>query len=214
MGRIAKVEVKGVIEYDDHIPKKEIHDWVNICPFPWRDVKVIIESRSKFPARKGSSFERQFCKQLSLWVSGGVDSDIYWRTTGSGGWSTKKGSPLQLGDVTCFPEKQKDYGWLLDYASIELKNMSLSLGSLFKIPFQFIEILINKLHKAGVVRIPFVIMKSEGVMITLSPSVVARRLNIAHMVFNEVFAIFNFEDLLQICPTEVFNVFKLLMENT
>lgn len=37
---------------------------------------------------KGSSFERQICKALSLWVSNGEREDLYWRSAMSGGRAT------------------------------------------------------------------------------------------------------------------------------
>lgn len=55
--------------------------------------------------QKGSAFERQICKELSLWVSSGKDQDIFWRSAMSGGRSTvalKKGTKLssQAGDIS------------------------------------------------------------------------------------------------------------------
>jgi hypothetical protein len=41
--------------------------------------------------RKGSSFERRICKELSLWWSGGERDDIFWRTAGSGARATVRG---------------------------------------------------------------------------------------------------------------------------
>lgn len=35
-------------------------------------------------SRKGSAFERWFCRELSLWWSEGKDDDLFWRTAGSG----------------------------------------------------------------------------------------------------------------------------------
>jgi len=54
--------------------------------------------------QKGSAFERDICKRLSLWVSGGVDQDLFWRSAMSGGRATlarKKGVTLnrQAGDI-------------------------------------------------------------------------------------------------------------------
>ena len=37
---------------------------------------------------KGSSFEREICKQLSYWWSDGERDDIFWRTSGSGARAT------------------------------------------------------------------------------------------------------------------------------
>lgn len=37
---------------------------------------------------KGASFEREFCRQLSLWYSSGESKDEFWRTPNSGGKAT------------------------------------------------------------------------------------------------------------------------------
>ncbi len=54
---------------------------------------------------KGSSFERELCTQLSLWISGGKRSDLLWRSAMSGGRATvraKKGEKIrtQAGDIS------------------------------------------------------------------------------------------------------------------
>lgn len=41
-------------------------------------------------ANKGSSFEREICKELSLWWTDGDRDDIFWRTAGSGGRATNR----------------------------------------------------------------------------------------------------------------------------
>lgn len=41
--------------------------------------------------RKGSSFERNTCRALSLWLSEGTDGDWFWRTAASGGRATIRG---------------------------------------------------------------------------------------------------------------------------
>jgi hypothetical protein len=38
--------------------------------------------------QKGSQFERDVCRELSLWVSHGKQEDVYWRSAMSGGRST------------------------------------------------------------------------------------------------------------------------------
>lgn len=53
---------------------------------------------------KGSAFERELCKQLSLWISHGIRDDLYWRSATSGGRATvhgKKGKGLEhvAGDI-------------------------------------------------------------------------------------------------------------------
>lgn len=55
---------------------------------------------------KGATFEREVCKKLSLWVSGGKQEDVFWRSAMSGGRSTvaaRKGKRLaaQAGDISC-----------------------------------------------------------------------------------------------------------------
>jgi hypothetical protein len=55
---------------------------------------------------KGSSFEREICVKLSLWMSKGKQEDIFWRSAMSGGRSTvsfNKGKRLaaQAGDISC-----------------------------------------------------------------------------------------------------------------
>lgn len=59
--------------------------------------------------KKGSSFEREICKALSLWVSRGRREDLFWRSAMSGGRATvarKRGANLaaQAGDITATHE--------------------------------------------------------------------------------------------------------------
>lgn len=54
---------------------------------------------------KGSAFERQFCKELSLWFSGGRSDGWFWRTAGSGARATnrrKKGKKTASSDGDIF----------------------------------------------------------------------------------------------------------------
>lgn len=39
---------------------------------------------------KGSAYERDFCKRLSLWFSGNRRDDIFWRSQNSGGRATQR----------------------------------------------------------------------------------------------------------------------------
>jgi len=55
--------------------------------------------------QKGSTFEREMCKKLSLWVSEGKHDDLFWRSAMSGGRATvraKKGQTTASGhgDIT------------------------------------------------------------------------------------------------------------------
>ncbi len=53
---------------------------------------------------KGASFEREICRKLSLWVTGGRREDCFWRSAMSGGRATvarKRGKDVQQsGDIT------------------------------------------------------------------------------------------------------------------
>jgi hypothetical protein len=55
---------------------------------------------------KGASFEREICVKLSLWVSGGKNEDLFWRSAMSGGRATvahkSRGAKLDAhaGDIT------------------------------------------------------------------------------------------------------------------
>lgn len=42
-------------------------------------------------ASKGSAFERAFCKELSLWWTGGERDDVFWRSSNSGGRAKVRG---------------------------------------------------------------------------------------------------------------------------
>ena len=73
---------------------------------------------------KGSSFEREICKKLSLWWTYGERDDVYWRTAGSGARAkvrSKTGETTfgQHGDV----QATDPFGQpLIDLCSIELKR--------------------------------------------------------------------------------------------
>jgi hypothetical protein len=61
--------------------------------------------------QKGAGFEREICKLLSLWVSGGKQVDLFWRSAMSGGRATvqhAKGVMVrQAGDICAVaPEGQ------------------------------------------------------------------------------------------------------------
>lgn len=74
--------------------------------------------------KKGSSFERKICKQLSLWWTDGERDDVFWRSSQSGGRATqraKKGKTTygSYGDIAAVDP----YGEpLLKLFTIELKR--------------------------------------------------------------------------------------------
>ncbi len=41
-------------------------------------------------SKKGGQYEREFCRKLSEWWSGGTRDDIFWRTSSSGGRATQR----------------------------------------------------------------------------------------------------------------------------
>ena len=73
--------------------------------------------------RKGSSFERTVCRQLSLWFSDGKSEDLFYRTAGSGARSTaraKKGKTTanSAGDIGYLDAAGKP---LIEAITFELK---------------------------------------------------------------------------------------------
>lgn len=87
---------------------------------------------------KGSRYEREVCKQLGKWWSGGIRDDIFWRTSGSGARATvrsAKGQKTsgQYGDVSAIDSIGEP---LLQVFSIELKRgySANSFGDMFDFP--------------------------------------------------------------------------------
>ena len=75
-------------------------------------------------ANKGSPFEREVCKTLSEWWSGGKADDLYWRTAGSGGRATIRGRKGKMtrsssGDICATDGVGKP---LTDLITFELKR--------------------------------------------------------------------------------------------
>jgi len=74
-------------------------------------------------SHKGSAFERDICKQLSLWWSKGENDDIFWRTPGSGARATvrnkKNKESMGFSDIQATDPIGQP---LIDLCSIELKR--------------------------------------------------------------------------------------------
>ncbi|HDY87726.1 MAG TPA: hypothetical protein ENH82_06350 [bacterium] len=73
---------------------------------------------------KGSNFEREICKQLSLWWTNGKRDDVFWRTAGSGARATTRSKQHQstfgqYGDVQATDPIGQP---LIDICTIELKR--------------------------------------------------------------------------------------------
>lgn len=67
---------------------------------------------------KGSQFERDFSRDLSLWWSKGKRKDLFWRSAMSGGMSTVTGCQAQAGDIIAVDEQGYE---LIDAICFELK---------------------------------------------------------------------------------------------
>lgn len=75
-------------------------------------------------AKKGSKFERDTCRTLSLWWTGGERDDVFWRTGGSGGRAKLRGrrgvsTYGQHGDIAATDPIGDP---LIDVFTIELKR--------------------------------------------------------------------------------------------
>ena len=73
---------------------------------------------------KGSQFERDICRQLSLWLTNGASDSVFWRTSNSGGRATtrsKKGKTTenQYGDICAIEEIGKKF---LRLFTVEIKR--------------------------------------------------------------------------------------------
>jgi hypothetical protein len=92
--------------------------------------------------QKGSEFERDVCRDLSLWMSGGKREDLYWRSAMSGGRSTvaaKRGKLLhaQAGDVSSIdpagePLTSKFFIECKYYKSLDLSSVFNERGKLIE----------------------------------------------------------------------------------
>jgi len=75
-------------------------------------------------SHKGSGFERDLCRQLSSWWTGGTEDDLFWRTASSGGRATirhRKGKRTagQYGDICATDDRGAP---LLQWLTIEAKR--------------------------------------------------------------------------------------------
>ena len=81
---------------------------------------------------KGGQFERDMCRRLSLWVTGGESADIFWRTPSSGGRATiqlRAGTVnvMQSGDICAvdprgYPFVQANYVELKHYKDLGISR--------------------------------------------------------------------------------------------
>jgi len=188
------IEIKGILERPE-LPTVEVHDWVDKINFK-KVSKVEVKRRMKNLSQKGSTFEREFCRTLSLWASSGSDQDIFWRTVGSGGRATRKQLSVHLGDVSCFPEKTTLGQWFLDFFVVELKNRNMSIGEILKKPFEWFLDTGQKCRLSNVNLLPLVIMKDGSKLLTFTHVNIIKGISEDYFVFADQFALFDFNHIL------------------
>jgi len=90
----------------------------------WTPSGIINLLRGGGSSSKGSSYERDVCRQLSLWWTGGTRDDVFWRSSGSGARAKVRGranrdTAGQHGDVAATDPIGAP---LIDVFTIELKR--------------------------------------------------------------------------------------------
>jgi hypothetical protein len=73
-------------------------------------------------SQKGSAFEREICKRLSLWFTDGDRDDIFWRTAGSGARATRRGKKTTFGQYGDIQATDPIGQPLIDAFTIEVKK--------------------------------------------------------------------------------------------
>jgi hypothetical protein len=77
-------------------------------------------------SNKGSSFERDICKQFSRWITNGERDDVFWRTAGSGARATVRQRRGQStansdGDMCCL-DAGSEYAWFTEGILLEIRR--------------------------------------------------------------------------------------------
>ena len=80
------------------------------------------KAKKKRCAGKGSAYERELCKLLGRWWSGGDRDDIFWRTSNSGGRATVRGRQSTFGQAGDIQATDPIGQPLMDVISFELKR--------------------------------------------------------------------------------------------
>ncbi len=140
---------------------------------------------------KGSGFEREICKQLSLWWTCNERDDVFWRTAGSGARATvrKKTNQStfgQYGDVQATDPIGQN---LLDVCTIELKrgysnhHFSELIDRLDKAAAQtyekFIQQAIDDAKKASTPYWMLIVKRDRRKPLLFIPYILNRKLNLA-----------------------------------
>ena len=130
--------------------------------------------RGGFGKRKGSGFEREICKILSLWVSGGHKEDVFWRSAMSGGRATvhhRKGTAIrQAGDICAVAPEGHEFSeaWFVECKNIRDMRLSSFLLSDTGPLAKFWRVAQREANIHG--REPMLIVRSRGPIVVLTPS--------------------------------------------
>ena len=86
--------------------------------------KKASKPKARRKSNKGSPFERDIARKLSLWLSSGVADDWFWRTAGSGGRATNRAKQGKAtanggGDICAQTKEAQE---LLNLVTFELKR--------------------------------------------------------------------------------------------
>jgi hypothetical protein len=155
------------------------------------------------PKTKGAAFERLVCRQLSLWISGGKNANLFWRSSMSGGRATiaaKKGEKIrvQSGDIAAIDPAGHPF---LDVFYVECKrNKTVRLDRLFyPMKGKLLPIWETaKKNAAEVGKVPLLIVKEDGRPILLVGP--AQNANLACQIASREFCFFLFADVLASDP--------------
>jgi len=85
---------------------------------------------------KGAAYEREVCRRLSLYVTGGKRDDVFWRSAMSGGRATIKGIAHVAGDICAVHPDGYDFAsrWFVEckhYRDLQLHRFLIQEGRLW-----------------------------------------------------------------------------------
>lgn len=156
--------------------------------------------------QKGGSFEREICVALSLWLTAGMNKDVFWRAAMSGGRATvHRGAVRQAGDITAVaPEGHI----LTDAIYFELKHLqNITLDSLIKGKGELLNIWkTTETEAAKYNRIPTLIFRQNRwptVLCTIKQGIDFLQIRDIVCVQSRMLYFVKFDDFLKMSPTLV-----------
>jgi hypothetical protein len=162
--------------------------------------------RSGGGKNKGSSFEREICVALSLWLTAGKREDCFWRSAMSGGRATvRKGAVRQAGDICAVaPEGHV----LTDKLYMECKHLkNITLDSLIKGKGDLINIWkTTEIEAAKYGKIPTLVFRQNRwptVMCTTDEGINFLQLNDIVLIQSRMLSFVKFDDFLKLPCTLV-----------